>query len=251
MDPVPAAAPGSAMAGGGPGRPPCDLRGVRKGLLSLLKTGCPWRRLAREFGKWNTGSRYFNRWREAGGWAHRREALRPLARRRQGRQPAPSAGSVASQSLKTAPQAPEGGFAGGKPGKGRKRQLVVATLGLLRAVGVTAANPEDRLGLRALLTRYFIGGGNRLRTLWGEGGSPAEWGTQGGRELKPTQTLALERTGKAGTGFQVLPWRWAVERTFAWPLNDRRHSRDYERLTRNREALIQLSMIRLLLNRLA
>jgi putative transposase len=243
--------PARKWQAGGPGRPPCELRGVLKGSLYLLKTGCQGRMLPREFGKWNTVYSYCNRWREAGVWAPRLEALRPLARRRQGRQPEPSAGRVESQSLKTAPQAPEGGFAGGKPVKGRKRPLVVDPLGLLSAGGVTAANPEDRLGLRALLTRSFIGGGKRLRTLWVEGGSQAEGLAQGVRDLKPTQTLDLEITGKAGTGFQGIPWRWAVERTFAWLLNDRRHSRDYERLTRNSEAMIQLSMIRLLLNRLA
>jgi putative transposase len=82
-------------------------------------------------------------------------------------------------------------------------------------------------------------------------GYQAEWLAQWVRDLKHTQTIDLEITGKAGTGFQVMPWRWAVERTFAWLLNERRHSRDYERLTRNSEAMIQLRMIRLLLNRLA
>jgi transposase len=70
--------------------------------------------------------------------------------------------------------------------------------------------------------------------------------------VKQTHTIDLETTlHKEGKGFQVVPWRWAVERTFAWLLNDRRHSRDYERLTANSAAMIQISMIRLLLNRLA
>lgn len=71
------------------------------------------------------------------------------------------------------------------------------------------------------------------------------------RDLKRTHKIELEVTNKEGLGFQVIPWRWAVERTFAWLLNDRRHSRDYEALTANSEAMIQLSMIRLLLKRLA
>jgi transposase len=69
--------------------------------------------------------------------------------------------------------------------------------------------------------------------------------------LKPTQKIALAVTSNEGQGFQGVPWRWAVERTVAWLLNDRRHSRDYERLTTNREAMMQLSMLRLLLKRLA
>jgi putative transposase len=206
---------------GGPGRPPCDLRQVLNGILYLLKTGCQWRMLPREFGKWNTIYAYFKRWGERGVWAKLMEALRQCERRRQGRQAEPSAGSVDSQSIKTATQATEVGFDGGKQVKGRKRHLLGDTLGLLIAVVVTAANTEDRVGFMLLLTRYFVGGVKRLRKLWVDG------------------------------GYQVIPWRWAVERTFAWLLNDRRHSRDYERLTTNSEAMIQLSMIRLLLNRLA
>jgi len=236
---------------GGPGRPPCDLRGVLNGLWSLLKTGCQWRMLPREFGKWNTVYSYFKRWREAGGWAKLMEAWRQLERRRQGRQGEPSAGSVDSQSIKAATQATEVGFDGGKQIKGRKRHLLVDTLGLLIAVVVTAANTDDRVGLMVLLTRYFGGGVKRLRKLWVDSGYRAEWLTQWVSDLKHTYKIDLEVTGHEGKGFQVIPWRWAVERTFAWLLNDRRHSRDYERLTTNSEAMIQLSMSRLLLKRLA
>ena len=167
-----------------------------------------------------------------------------------GRQPEPSAGSVDSQSLQTATQGEDVGFDGGKKLKGRKRHLLVDTLGLIIAVGVTAADQNDRLGLVALLSQYFAGGVKRLRKLWVDGGYQAEWLASWVRDLKHTHKIDLEVTGKEGKGFQVIPWRWAVERTVAWLLNDRRHSRDYEGLTVNSEAMIQLSMIRLLLNRL-
>jgi putative transposase len=224
---------------------------VLKGILYLLKTGWQWRMLPWEFGKWNTVYAYFKRWREMGGWAKLREALRQCERRRQGRQAEPSAGSVDSQSINTATQATEVGCDGGKQVKGRKRHLWVDTLGLRIAVVVTAANTDDRGGFMVLLTRYLVGGVKRLRKLWVDGGYQAQWLAQWVSDLKHTHKIGLEVTGKAGKGFQVIPWRWAVERTFAWLLNDRRHSRDYERLTTNREAMIQLSMIRLLLNRLA
>jgi len=236
---------------GGPGRPPCDLRPVLNGIWYLLKTGCQWRMLPREFGKWTTVYAYFRNWRQQGVWAKLREAWRQCERRQQGRQAEPSAGSGDSQSIQTATPATEVGFDGGKQVKGRKRHLVVDTRGLLIAVVVTAANTDDRLGLLMLLTRYFVGGVKRLRKLWVDAGYQAEWLAQGVRDLKHTQKIDLEVTGHEGKGFQVIPWRWAGERPFAWLLNDRRHSRDYERLTTNSEAMIHLSMIRLLLKRLA
>lgn len=177
------------------------------------------------------------------------EALGQCERRRQGRQAEPSAGSVDSQSIKTATQATEVGFDGGKQGKGRKRPRLVDTLGLLITVVVTAANTEDRVGLMLLLLQYFVGEVRRLRKLWVDGGYQAEWLAQWVRDLKCTYKIDLEVTSPEGKGFQVGPGRWAAERTFAWLLNDRRHSRDYEPLTVNSEAMIQLSMIRLLLNR--
>src|SRR5574341_2181523 len=105
---------------GGPGRPPSNWRCVINGILSLLKTGCQWRMLPREFGKGGTSYAYFKRWRRAGVWASLREALRQLERQRLERQPDPSAGSVDSQSIKTATQREDGGFDGGKKITGRK-----------------------------------------------------------------------------------------------------------------------------------
>ena len=102
-----------------------------------------------------------------------------------------------------------------------------------------------------LLTQYFADGVKRLRKIWVDGAYPAAWLEEWVRSLKQTHKIDLEATDKAGKGFHVIPWRWAVERTFAWLLNDRRHSRDYERLTVNSAAMIQISMIRLLLKRLA
>jgi hypothetical protein len=101
-----------------------------------------------------------------------------------------SAGSVDRQSSKTATQTTEGGFDGGQQVTGRTRPLLVDPLGLRIAVVVTAANPDERRGLRFLVPRYFLGGVRRLRKLWGDSGSQAEWRAQGVRDLKPTDKIA-------------------------------------------------------------
>jgi putative transposase len=143
------------------------------------------------------------------------------------------------------------GFDGNKRIKGRKRPVLVDTLGLLLAVVVTSASADDRVGLMMVLERYWATGVKRLRKLWVDGGYRAEWLRQWVWGLKPTHKITLEVGDKMGPGFQVLPRRWTVERPFAWLLNYRRHSRDYEVLVENSEAMIQVSMIHLLLKRLA
>ena len=237
---------------GGPGRPPCDVRRMLNGILYLNQTGCQWRLVPKEFGHWSTIYGYVKRWRRDGVWARVMETLRQWERRSLGRQPEPSAGSIDSQSIKTATQSEDIGFDGNKKLKGRKRHILVGTLGLIIAVVVTSADTADRLGLVELLSQYFADGVKRLRKVWVEGAYPAEWLEEWVRGLKQTHTIDLEATtNKEGKGFQVIPWRWAVERTCAWLRNDRRHSRDDERLTANSAAMIQMSMIRLLLNRWA
>ena len=236
---------------GGPGCPPRNRRTVVNGILYVTKTGCQWRMLPKEFGAWQTVYGYFNRWSRQGVWQQVLEPLTRHERQRQERNPTPSAGCIDSQSVKMATQGGTKGYDGGKKVNGRKRHLLVDTLGLIIGVWVTAADTGDRAGLMGLLTTYFSSGVQRLRKLWVDGGYSGEALKAWVRALKKTHTIDLEVVEHDGPGFQLVKRRWVVERTFAWVFNYRRHSKDYEVLTRNSEALIQIAMIHLLVKRLA
>lgn len=236
---------------GGPGRKPMDLRRVIHGIFYVNKTGCQWRMMPTDIGNGQTIYGYFRRWRQTGVWGRVMDTLRQWERQSQGRLPEPSACCADSQSIKTATQGEDVGFDGHKKIKGRKRHLLVDTLGLIVAVVVTAATSDDRQGLVWLMKRYCASGVPRLRKIWVDGGYDAQWLGDWIRSLKRTHKVDLDVVEHTGKGFQVVPYRWVVERTFAWLLNDRRHSRDYEVLTASSEAMIQISMIRLLLKGLA
>ena len=235
---------------GGPGRPPCDVRLVINGLVYRAKTGCPWRLLPSSFGSWKTVYGYFNRWRQQGHWNRILDTLTQQDRTDQGRRPTPSAGIVDAQSVKTATQGKTIGYDAGKKVKGRKRHLLVDTDGRILECVVTAASTSDANGLKALLRIYFAPGVQRLKKLWVDGGYQGQELKKWVACLKKTHKIDLEVVQKQGPGFQVLPRRWVVERTFAWLFNYRIHAKDYETLPCNSEAFIHIAMIHLLLKRI-
>jgi putative transposase len=157
---------------GGPGRPPCDRRRVLNGIVYVNKTGCQWRRLPKDFGHWETVDGSFRRWRREGVWQRVMTELRQVERRCQGRLAEPSVGAIDSQSVKTATQSQDVGCDRHQKIKGRKRHLLVDTLGLIVAGVVTAAHVDDREGLVALLHSYCADGVTRLRKLCVDGGVP-------------------------------------------------------------------------------
>ncbi len=236
---------------GSRGRPPVNVRQVFNGILYLTKTGCQWRMLPHTFGCWQTVYGYFNRWQKQGVFERVQQVLTRRERKRQGRKPTASAGCIDSQSVKTATQRESKGYDAGKKINGRKRHLLVDTLGLVISAFVSPANLQDRDGLKKVLNQYFDSGLTRLRKLWVDGGYRGEDLKEWVANKKQTHKIDLEVVTHTGKGFQVVKRRWVVERTFAWLCNFRRLSKDYEGLTDNSEAFIHIVMIYLLINRLA
>ncbi len=231
------------------GRPSSNLRVVVNGIFYVNKTGCQWRMIPHEFGAWNTVYQYFNRWSKQGLWEVVTAALRALDRVCEGKAISPSGTCIDSQSVKTATQGEEVGCDGNKKVKGRKRHLLVDTLGIFLAVVVTAANIGDREGLKRVVKKYAKNGLGRLRKIWADKGYLGKKIGEWVKALKKTYQVKLEITGHEEGGFKVVKKRWVVERTFSWLGNYRRNSKDYESLIRNSESMLTIAMLQILLHR--
>src|SRR5215208_2949738 len=227
-----------------------SLRDVLDAIFYVLKSGCHWRLLPHDFPPWSTVYYHFRRFRLSGLWFLILKALRAAERNRAGKDPQPPAAIMDSQSVKTVEEsAYPSGYDAHKNVKGRKRHLLVDTLGLPLSIYVTSADVQDRVGARLLLA----GLGSLmplLKKIWADGAYSgkelAKWcNEQGGWELE-----VVERD-KEAKGFEVLPKRWIVERTFGWLRRDRRLTKDYERKVQTSETLIEVAIIRLILRRLA
>jgi putative transposase len=208
------------------GRPPTSRRRVIKGILDLLRAGCAWRMLPREFGPWITIYDLYRRWVKSGLWQKLHDPLRTRVRQADGRQPVPTAAGLDSQTVKVGSQGGPCGYDAGKKVPGRKRHSLVDMRGLLLGVYVGPANEQDRDGAQTLL-RWFLFNYSRLAKIWADGGyagARVAWV----KALRPRGRLHLDLVRRSATvpGFQVLPKRWLVKRTFAVFVKQRRLVRD-------------------------
>ncbi|WP_455678496.1 IS5 family transposase [Streptomyces buecherae] len=221
-------------------------------VLYVLGSGCAWRLVPHDLAPWDAAYRWFRARSADGTWDRVHDALRDQVRQADGRDPQPSAAVLDSQSAKTSEGGQEVGYDAGKRVRGRKRHLLVDTCGLVLRAVVHSASVQDRVGAKRVL--------NGIRTLfpqvglvWVDGGYVnvvdsrlIGWAA----EMENVEIVAVPRNADV-KGFQVLPRRWVVERTFSWLGRCRRLARDYERKTAHAEAMIKVAMIRLMAARLA
>jgi transposase len=229
-----------------------DRRLILDTILYVLRTGCAWRLVPHDLVPWDAAYRWFRAWTADGTWRRVHEALRDRVRERDGRDAQPTAAVLDSQSAKSAEGGEAIGYDAGKRVRGRKRHLLVDTGGLLLHRVVHSAGVQDRAGARLVLTGVHDQF-PQLGLVWVDGGyvNTVDAGLIAWADEQEHLEIVVVPRNADVKGFQVLPRRWVVERTFGWLTRCRRLARDYERKTAHAEAMIDVAMIRLMAARLA
>ncbi|WP_442873146.1 IS5 family transposase [Aurantimonas sp. A3-2-R12] len=230
-----------------------NVREVLNGLLYVLSTGCQWRAVPKDLPPKSTLFSYFDLWNWDGTLGRLHEELYVKCREVMGREASPTAAIIDSQSVKSAEKggvaSTRAGMMPGKKVKGKKRHILVDTVGLLLHALVHPADIQDRDGgvlvLKTLFGRYPF-----LKKLFADGGYQGPVFAKGQKKAMPGLATAIVKRSDTARGFEVLPRRWVVERTFAWLGRCRRLAKDFENLSRNALAFLKLASIRLMLRRL-
>lgn len=232
------------------GRPRTPLRPVVDGILYLLKSGCPWRLLPQNFPPWKTVHHFFRQWSSGPIFSALNDRLRTLVRAAEGKRSRPTAAALDSQTVRSGAHGGTVGYDPGKRTKGRKRFLLVDTLGLILGAAVVPASEPERAGAKVLL-QPLLAWFPWLRKIWVDGGYAGPDFAAWVRGQRPKLEIEVIKRSDDLHGFHVLPKRWMVERTFAWLVQNRRLARDYEQTETSATGLIYVAMIRLMLRRLA